>query len=89
MASIKELKKEINSVLGDIIEAVYVWEAATENNNSKEGNAIIDEAIEVFDDLVAKINDRRVENRKAHLKVVDRELEEKANQLIEKVNKLS
>lgn len=89
MASIKELKKEINSVLGDIIEAVYVWEAATENNNSKEGNAIIDEAIEVFDDLVAKINDRSVENRKAHLKVVDRELEEKANQLIEKVNKLS
>ncbi|MBC9797359.1 hypothetical protein [Sinomicrobium weinanense] len=89
MASIKELKKEINSVLGDIIEAVYIWEAATENNNSKEGNAIIDEAIETFDDLVAKINDRSVENRKAHLKTVNRELEEKANQLIEKVNKLS
>lgn len=89
MASIKELKKEINSVLGDIIEAVYVWEAATDNNNSEKGNAIIDEAIETFDDLVTKINDRSVEDRKAHLKAVNKELEEKANQLIEKVNKLS
>ncbi|RNL95035.1 hypothetical protein ED312_00055 [Sinomicrobium pectinilyticum] len=89
MASVKNLKKEINSVLGDIIEAVYVWETATDNNNSKEGNAIIDEAIDVFDDLIEKVNDKSVENRTAHLKSVNEELETKANALIEKVNKLS
>ncbi|MGS2741969.1 hypothetical protein [Sinomicrobium sp. M5D2P17] len=89
MASVKNLKKEINSVLGDIIEAVYVWEAATDNNNSKEGNAIIDEAIDAFDDLIEKVNDKSVEDRKAHLKSVNNELEAKANGLIEKVNKLS
>ena len=28
MASVKNLKKDINYVLGDIIEAVYIWEIA-------------------------------------------------------------
>ncbi|WP_268223693.1 hypothetical protein [Sinomicrobium oceani] len=89
MASVKNLKKEINSVLGDIIEAVYLWEAATDNHNSKEGTEIIDEAIEAFDDLIEKVNDKSVEDRQAHLKSVKRDLETKANELIKKVNKLS
>ncbi|MGS2761361.1 hypothetical protein [Sinomicrobium sp. M5D2P9] len=89
MASVKNLKKEINSVLGDIIEAVYLWETATDNTNSEEGNAIIDEAIEAFDNLIEKVNDKSVEDRKAHLKSVNNELEAKANVLIEKVNKLA
>ncbi|WP_461533023.1 hypothetical protein [Sinomicrobium sp.] len=89
MASVKDLKKNINNVLGDIIEAVYLWEAATGNHNSEAGNAIIDESIEVFDSLIEKVNDRNQENRKAHLKEVNQELEKRANALIEKVNALA
>ncbi|MCM5664243.1 hypothetical protein [Galbibacter mesophilus] len=88
MASIRDLKKDINFVLGDIIEAVYVWEISTENKNSKEGDKIIDEAITVFDDLIEKVNNKDVENRSAHLKSVNKELEEKASALVEKLNKL-
>jgi len=89
MSSIKNLKKDINYVLGDIIDAVYVWEIATQKPNSKEGAAIVDEAINTFDALIAKVNDKAVENRKAHLKTVSKELEEKAGVLIEKLNNLS
>ncbi|NER12287.1 hypothetical protein GWK08_02430 [Leptobacterium flavescens] len=88
MASIRNLKKDINNVLGDIIDAVYIWEMINDKNNSDKGNAIIDETIAVFDELIVKVNDRTVENRKAHLKAVNAELEEKSKALIEKVNKL-
>ena len=89
MASIKNLKKDINNTLGDIIEAVYVWESTSGNKDSKKGDAIIDSAIETFDDLIAKLNNKNVENRKAHLAKVNKELEDKAISLIEKVNKLA
>ncbi|HLV62024.1 hypothetical protein [Galbibacter sp.] len=89
MASVRNLKRDINNVLGDIIEAVYIWEISTENPNSKEGDKIIDKAIATFDTLIEKVNDKSVENRKAHLKDVNKELETKANALIEELNKLS
>ena len=88
MASIRDLKKDINYVLGDIIEAVYIVEASNDKTNSKDGSAIIDEAIETFDSLIEKVNDRKVENKKAHFRALRKELEEKASVLVEKVNKL-
>ncbi|RNC87491.1 MAG: hypothetical protein ED555_14265 [Allomuricauda sp.] len=88
MASIRDLKKDINFVLGDIIEAVYIWEAATDNNGSKEGTVIIDNAIEAFDNLMAQVNKKDVQDNKAHFKGVRADLETKSNKLIEAVNKL-
>ncbi len=88
MSSIKELKKNVNNVLGDLIEAVYIVEAANGKQDSKEGNKIIDSAIATFDDLIEKINDRKVENRKKHLTAVRAELEAKAQGLVEEINKL-
>ncbi|MEB8330458.1 hypothetical protein OO009_13930 [Flavobacteriaceae bacterium KMM 6897] len=89
MASIKDLKKDINFVLGDIIEAVYLWEASTNNRNSKEGSAVIENAISVFDELIVKVNKKDVENRAKHLKSVQAELETKATDLVEQLNKLA
>lgn len=88
MASIRDLKKDINYVLGDIIEAVYEWELENPESDTKKSNAIIDEAIATFDDLIAKVSDRKVENRSSHLKSINMQLESKGNALIEKVNKL-
>jgi len=89
MASIRNLKKDINNVLGDLIDAVYIVEATNGNEISKEGEKIIDSAIGTFDDLIAKVNQRDVEDRKAHLKKVREELESSAKALVEKVNKLA
>ena len=89
MASIRDLKKDVNFVLGDIIEAVYLWEAGSDNKDSEEGTAIIDKAINVFDELMAKIHQKDVENNKAHFKNIRNLLEEKATALVQEFNKLS
>ncbi|NQX85275.1 MAG: hypothetical protein HRT67_05140 [Flavobacteriaceae bacterium] len=86
--SIRDLKKDINYVLGDIIEAVYVWEYSNTDKDTIDSEAIIDEAIATFDELIEKVNDKSVENRKTHLKSVNQELEDKGRALIEKINKL-
>ena len=88
MASVRDLKKDINNVLGDIIEAVFIIEDAKDQPESKEGSAIIESAIDAFDDLIVKVNKRDVEDRSAHLKSVRKELEKKAGDLVAKVNKL-
>lgn len=89
MANIRELKKDINYVLGDIIEAVYIIEASNDKSGSKEGSEIIDGAIATFDDLISKVNMKGVEKRKDHLKSVRKELEEKARGLIDKLNAMA
>lgn len=88
MASVKNLKKDINYVLGDIIEAVYIWELTNSDKDTKKSQAIIDETIGVFDELVEKINQKDVENPKKHFQTISKELEKKASKLINKVNKL-
>lgn len=88
MANVRDLKKDINYVLGDIIEAVYVWEYSNTDKGTKKSEAIIDEAIETFDDLIAKVNSKNVENAKAHFKAINKELEDKGRALVDKINKL-
>lgn len=88
MASVKNLKKDINFVLGDIIEAVYIYEMTTTGKPTAESDALIDEAIASFDGLITKVNQKNVENKKAHYKQVNKDLETVANQLVEKINKL-
>jgi len=88
MANVRNLKKDINYVLGDIIEAVYVWEMTTSGKPSTQSEAIIDEAIDEFDSLIARVNDRKVENKKVHFKAIQSDLEKTANQLVEKINAL-
>ena len=88
MANIKNLKKDINYVLGDIIEAVYLFEMTSTGKPTAETNGLIDEAIGAFDGLITKVNDKKVENKKAHFKAINVELELVANQLITKINDL-
>ena len=76
MASIKNLKKDINYTLGDIIGFV------------SDKVDVKDETINTFDALIAKINAKGVENKKAHYRQVSADLETKANELVAKINKL-
>ncbi len=88
MGSVKNLKKDINFVIGDIIEAVYLYEMTSTGKPTEDTNAIIDEAIRTFDGLVAKVNAKNVENKKAHFKQINNDLEVAANQLVDKINAL-
>ena len=88
MANIRNLKKDINYVLGDIIEAVYIWEYANTDKDTKKSEALIDEAIAIFDQLIEKVNAKNVENQKVHFKSIAQDLENQGKALIEKINKL-
>jgi hypothetical protein len=88
MASIKNLKKDINYTLGDIIEECYMYELLNSNEDTSKSEAIIDEAIAVFDGLLDKVNAKSVENKKSHYKAISAELETKASALLTKVNSL-
>lgn len=88
MSSKRDLKKDINYVLGDIIEAVYIWELTNPKKDDKEAEKIIDDAITTFDDLIAKVNQKGVENKKKHFKSVNQELEDRGRALIDRINKL-
>ncbi|MEO9954288.1 MULTISPECIES: hypothetical protein [Nonlabens] len=87
MASIKNLKQDINYVLGDIIEAALITQALSPEKTA-ESEKIVDDSIEVFDGLIARVNDRKVENRKAHLTAVRADLETQGKGLIDRVNAL-
>jgi len=88
MANKRDLKKDINFVLGDIIEAVYIWEIANDRKPTKESEAIINDAIKTFDELIARVNARNIEDNKAHFKAINNDLETKGRALIERINKL-
>ena len=88
MANSRDLKKDINFVLGDIIDAVYVWEALNPKEDRKESEAVIDDAIATFDTLITKVNDRKVENRGKNLVAVRADLEKEAQSLVARINKL-
>lgn len=88
MANKRDLKKDINYVFGDIIDAVYFWELENTQKPTNESEAIIDDAIASFDELIARVNDRSVADAKAHFKAINKDLEEKGRALIERINKL-
>ena len=89
MSSIRDLKKDINFALGDIIEAVCIWEEGSNNQNSKEGTDIIDKAVAVFDDLMGMVHQKDVELPKVHFKEIRVQLEQKITELLEQFNKLA
>ena len=48
MASIKNLKKDINYILGDIIEECYIWELENPKKETVNTEAIISEVFLAF-----------------------------------------
>ncbi len=89
MASVKNLKKDINYVLSGIIEECYVWQMLQEDTKkSDKAEKIIDEAITTFDELIEKVNTKKVENKKTHFKGINTELQTKSKALLAKIEKL-
>lgn len=88
MASIKNLKQDINFVLGDIIEAALIHQAAHPKEDHTASEKVIEDAIETFDKLIARVNDKKVDNRRAHLQQVRKDLETEGRALIKRVNEL-
>lgn len=74
MASIKNLKRDLNYIFSDIIEECYIWMIDNEEKKDKAEN-IIDNAITSFDTLIEKVNNKPVEGAKKHFHAIVKELE--------------
>ena len=89
MASIRNLKKEMNNVLSEIIEDCYVCQLNSDDKTAAKAEKIIDEAITTFDELIVILHQKDVEDKKAHLKELKASLNKKSEALSAKISKLS
>ncbi len=88
MASVKNLKKDINQVLGDVLGTCYLWEQAHPEADKKASGKLMEETIALFDGLINKLHAKDVKDKKSHFKTIGKELEAKATALLEKIAKL-
>ena len=88
MASRRAFKKELNQVLSEVIEECYVKQLTADDKSHAEAEKIIDEAIQTFDAIVAKIYDKDIENSKVHFRSLKSELEKKTEALYKKIEGL-
>jgi hypothetical protein len=88
MASIKNLKKDIDYVLGDIMDECEFRELSNPDVDTETSEAIKKDIFDVFDKLTAKIHVKNVENKKAHFSSIRAELQSKATELLDRVNQL-
>ena len=84
MASIKNLKKDIHNVLGDILDATFF----TGKYETEKGKALIGDIFSTFDEYLSKISDRKVEKRGTYLKQLRADFAKKAGKLIAELNAL-
>ena len=85
MASIKQLNKDINNDIGAIIEDIYLWELSNPDADLSKSEKLIEEAINVFDELVKKINSVATkENLKNQFKLIQEERNKMIKGLLKK-----
>ncbi|MGD1980879.1 MAG: hypothetical protein PVK01_03795 [Flavobacteriaceae bacterium] len=84
MPSVKLLKKEINNDIGFLIEEIYLWELSHPEGDLNKSEKLIDEAIKVFDDLMAKINAVKGEDKKKQFKAIESERKKLLTSLLKK-----
>lgn len=88
MASIKNLKKDINYTLGDLYDICQLNAQLNPEADASKSEEIINELFDTFDELIVKVNAKDVENKKAHFKAINGELEERAKAILDKISAL-
>jgi len=88
MASVKNLKKDLNNVIGEIIQNINLWELENSDKDLKKSEKLVDKCFDIFDDLIKKIHQKDVKDKKGHFKTISLELTKKANDLVKSFNEL-
>jgi hypothetical protein len=92
MSNRRELKRNINGLLGDVIEECYESLLNNEGKNEKEVEAIVDQAVDLANDLITKANAaKKLKSRaeiKKHFSEIREELGDNVISFIEKLNSL-
>ncbi|HFX17900.1 MAG TPA: hypothetical protein ENK64_02000 [Flavobacteriales bacterium] len=89
MSSIKDLKKEINYLFGEVIDEANYKQLLNPDVDGQQVEAIIEEAVAAYEDFYKQINEgRKAEDKKAYFKNLTKAIEETADQLVDKINAL-
>lgn len=85
--NLREIKKDIEYVLGAFIEDCSVFAAVNPNAADKSVEALIDEAVALYNELKDKANAKKIEgSKKAYYNNIRKEILEKTNALYEKLS---
>jgi hypothetical protein len=87
MGTIRDLKKIINYDMSSVIEECYVWQL-TNPDDAEKAEKIIDNAIDTFDELIARVNEKKITDKKAHFKAIQSDLDKSVDKLMKKLVKL-
>ena len=88
MASIKQLKKDLNNDIGDLIEDVYIWELSNPDADLSKSEKLIEDSINAFDDIIIKINTVSGEKIKSQFKAIEKNKKQVLSDLHKKAEKL-
>lgn len=92
MANRRELKRNINGLLGDVIDECYITLLNNKGKNEKEIEQIIDDVVDLANDLIHRTNaSKYIKNKsemKKHFAAIKEELGEKVMAYVDKINAL-
>ena len=93
MASIRQLKKIIDSKIYELISDCFTFSELHPNNKSEEVSGIVSDAVNFRNDLLYKVNHPGTEidpkGIKAHYQLINKEMDEGVDKLCERLSSLS
>jgi len=88
MASVKNLKKDLNNIIGEIIQNVNLWQLENPDVDLKKSEKLIDECFDAFDEFIKKIHNKDVKDKNKYFKALSLELANVTSDLVKKFNSL-
>jgi hypothetical protein len=93
MASIRELKKDIDYLVFEVISDCFVYSNVHPDNKTDELTALISDAVEFRNDLIARVNNPDGKDNpkivKAYYKTVQKDLLSGVDKLFERLSSIS
>lgn len=93
MASVRELKKDIDYLVFEVISDCFVYSNIHSDNKSDELSTLISDAVEFRNDLIARVNNPDGKDNpkivKAYYKTVEKDLLTGVDKLFERLSALS
>ena len=84
MASVKNLKKDLNNIIGEIIQNINLWQLENSDADLKKSEKLIDECFDAFDSVIKKIHLKNITDNNKHFKNISFELTDIASELVKK-----
>lgn len=91
MASKRDIKRTINNVIGNFLDNCYSDMLNNPGKHDEKIEKIVDDAVDLADDLISRVNKSKTiatKERKAHFGQIKKQLTEKTNGLLKKLDTL-